>query len=205
MAVADSNQSNAPQPPRELTHDIGSTPDNLSFADTIAFTQTLLAHLENDPTDAESNSHTIAQTIAHLLSSKAGARGFLATYLTYDGAIADQPPDSIINGLRAKPDIVADMMVKNLAMSSAMAIAHQRNQDEEHAKGSRRVQQRTRHLIEMLETAELGGAIREMVSSLEGTSSYYQPFLEQQRYDTEQREALKTVFKAIALKTSTGQ
>ncbi|MEO1519330.1 MAG: hypothetical protein AAFU78_00960 [Cyanobacteria bacterium J06633_2] len=178
-------------------------PETPSFSDAIAMTQALLRELENkqsnEKPDDRANDLAIAQTVTQLMSTKASARGFLATLLTYDGAIVDHPPAGIIEGLQAQPEQSADLIAKNLAMSSAMVVVHQRNHDHENFAGSRRVQQRTRQLIEQLSMIELNQAIDEMISSLDGTSDRYQPFFYQQSYDNEQREELKKVFESLNL------
>ena len=45
----------------------------------------------------------------------------------------------------------SELLVKNLAMSSAMVIAHRHNHDAENVAGSQRVCQRTGNLIQQLD------------------------------------------------------
>ncbi|MEM9448231.1 MAG: hypothetical protein AAGA75_06830 [Cyanobacteria bacterium P01_E01_bin.6] len=178
---------------RSLDKDFSVSP-NISFSATIDLTYKLLERLEHTHDNDDS---LITSIIAQLLQTRVGARGFLATYLTYGGAIADNPPTAFIEALQTAPTLVADLMVKNLAMSSAMIIAHQRKNDLENVSGSQRVQNRTRELIAALSTQELSGAIKAMLSSLKGLSEQYRAFFQQQQYDAEQRHEIQRVLTAL--------
>ncbi|HHP7232837.1 MAG TPA: hypothetical protein ACFCUY_18515, partial [Xenococcaceae cyanobacterium] len=127
-----------------------TTPNNsqqsLSFPEAIAFTQDLMAKIDA----AELTETTIEKKVASLVSNHNGARGFFVAYLTSDLTLADHPSPGVIKALQAFPDIVSELLVKNVAMSAAMAITHQRNQDETAALGSERVNQRTINLIQQL-------------------------------------------------------
>jgi hypothetical protein len=197
--VIDSDQSNGDidgANPKEVAS--YPPPATLSFSDAIALTQRLLSQLEHESADTPLDHQAIAHTVAELLSTKVGGRGFLATYLTYDGAIVNNPPIAIIDGLRRHPVQVADLMIKNLAMSSAMAIVHRRNHDTENLQGSLQVQQRAQHLILTLSDIELVKAITDMISSLNGESQRYQDFLKRQAYDSEQRAELTQILTSMA-------
>jgi hypothetical protein len=65
----------------------------ITFEQAIAHTENLL---NTDPID----DHELQQAIADLIATDNGARGFFVTYLTGDWAIADHPPESVIQALR---------------------------------------------------------------------------------------------------------
>jgi hypothetical protein len=179
-----------------MTNPILSVPDPVTFEEAIALTQTLLDHMERQELpDAE-----IERVVAALITTEGGGRGFFLTYLTDERSLANQPSSAVTNALQSSPDIVSKLLVKNLAMSAAMAITHRRNQNEEMAEGSDRVRSRAMHLIELV---QLPGVVQEAQLLHESAATgigEYQKFLERWGYDAEQRQAIQQVLEeAIAL------
>lgn len=121
-----------------------TVPDNLTFEQAIALTHTLMKQMQHQ----QIGEADLEKTLTALVASENGARGFFVTYLTDDRPLADAPSAAVVQALQSSPEIVAELLVKNLAMSSAMAIAHRRNQNEAMAEGSDRVQTRTTQLIQ---------------------------------------------------------
>jgi hypothetical protein len=161
-------------------------PESVSFEEAIALTQTLMSQREA----GELSPEEFSQAIDQLVKSENGARGFFVTYLTSQGTLADNSAPEVIQALQASPNIVAELLVKNLAMSAAMAVAHRRNGDAENAQGSDRVRSRTIRLIERIELPQvraLALALRE--SALTGTGTY-KTFLQTWGYDAEQRQVI---------------
>lgn len=154
-----------------------TNPKPLNFVSAIAFTQELLSN--NEPSASE---------IAQLVKTEDGARGFFVTYLTSE--IANSPSTEIITGLRSHPEIVGELLVKNLAMSTAQQLFHRRRQDEEMAFSSQQVQVRTARLIELVNLDLVFEKLQQMVASIE-TGGSYQAFLERWNYDDEQKQAIK--------------
>jgi hypothetical protein len=164
-----------------------SVPADVTFEQAISLTQSLMAQMQQQQlseTDLEA-------IIFALVSSENGARGFFVTYLTDDRPLADQPSDAVIRALQSSPEIVAELLVKNLAMSSAMAIAHRRNQKEEMAQGSDRVEARTAKLIEQLKLPQVAEKAQKLKESAETGTGEYQAFLERWGYDAEQRKVIQ--------------
>jgi hypothetical protein len=158
-----------------------------TFEQAIALTQSFLDQLDrlSEP--------EIQQTITQLVSSENGARGFFVTYLSDDRPFADQPSEGVIKALKSSPVIVAELLVKNLAMSAAMAVAHRRNQDEAMAQGSDRVQRRTQGLIDRLKLAEVSQKALQLRQSAITGSGAYELFLDRWGYDAEQRQRIEQV------------
>ncbi|MBF2074713.1 MAG: hypothetical protein IGS50_13245 [Synechococcales cyanobacterium C42_A2020_086] len=169
-----------------------SIPESVSFEEAIALTQTLMAQLEQHQL-SESELETI---VSALVRSENGARGFFVTYLTDDRPLADQPSEAIIRALRSAPAIVAELLVKNLAMSTAMGITHRRNQDDAMAQGSDRVQHRTAALMQQLQLPEITDQARKLQQSVTTGRGDYQTFLDRWGYDAEQRQQIQQVFQA---------
>ena len=162
-------------------------PETVSFPDAIALSQTLIDRLEQaELSDAEAEA-----AVAALVRSENGARGFFVTYLSDDRPLADYPSEAILTALRSAPDIVAELLVKNLAMSSAMAVYHRRNQDETAAQGSDRVQQRSLHLICRLELPQLREQAQALHESTATGQGSYSAFLNRWNYDAEQRQVIQ--------------
>ncbi|MEW6495653.1 MAG: hypothetical protein AB1589_24515 [Cyanobacteriota bacterium] len=161
-------------------------PESVTFEEAIALTQSLMSQMET----GELSPQESADAIAQLVNSENGARGFFVTYLTSEGTVADTPSPEVIQALQSSPDIVAGLLVKNLAMSAAQAVAHRRNGDEHNAQGSDRVRSRTSRLIERVElpqARENALALRE--SAVTG-AGVYKTFLHTWGYDAEQRQII---------------
>jgi len=161
-------------------------PENITFENAIALTQSLLTEIEADRlSQAE-----IEQAVASLVRTQNGARGFFVTYLTDDRPLADQPSPGVLDALRDAPAIVAELLVKNLAMSAAMVVYHSRHLKEEMAAGSARVQARSHHLIQTLQMPACQTLAEQMLESLRTSEGEYELFFQRWGYDGEQKDAI---------------
>lgn len=168
-------------------------PENLTFQQAIGISQELLAEA-----DQQAYAETELQTaIAALVASENGARGFFITYLTGDSPLADQPTPAVLTALEQSPQIVSELLVKNLAMSSAMAVAHRRNENDELAAGSERVQRRTQQLMQQLDLAGLSERAKTLHTSAQTGQGDYAEFLNRWGYDTEQRQVIAQAFEQV--------
>jgi hypothetical protein len=170
-----------------------TVPADITFEQAIALTQSLMVQMQqNQLSEAD-----LQTTLAALLSSKNGARGFFVTYLTDERPLADHPSEAVIHALQSSPEIVSDLLVKNLAMSSAMAVAHRRNQNEAMAQGSDRVQTRTADLIRKTTLPEVRQKAEKLRESATTGDGSYQSFLERWGYDAEQRQVIEQQMKRV--------
>ena len=170
-------------------------PEAVGFEQAIALTQALLDGIEQG-TVAEA---VVGQTVTHLVQSENGARGFFVTYLSDDRALIDQSLPTVVPALKTSPDIVAPLLIKNLAMSTAMAITHRRNQNDDLAAGSDRVRSRSAHLLTSLALPQLQEQAHQLaVSILQGTGSYV-TFLDRWGYDAEQRQTILATLEQVGL------
>jgi len=162
--------------------------ESLSFEQAIVFTTDILSrdHLS----DIE-----LQEAIANLVSTDNGARGFFVAYLTSE--IANQHSEAIVQAIRHVPVPSAELLVKNLAMSTAMAIAHRRNQNESLALGSDQVRDRTASLINRLKLAEVQRVGNLMQLSAQSGVGEYASFLTKWGYDAEQRRAIATIISTV--------
>jgi hypothetical protein len=164
-------------------------PADVSFPQAIALAEEILA-LPTDDAVQE-------RAIAALLQTANGARGFFVSFLTGESPLADTPTAGMIRALRSAPTIVADLMAKNLAMSTAMQMTHQANGDAEQAAGSARVQARSRTLIAALQLPALQTELQQLQDSASTNTGEYAEFLARWGYDAEQRRAIQQVVAAI--------
>jgi len=159
----------------------------ITFENAIQQTQDLLSQIDFLDTD------TITQKITELVSTENGARGFFVTYLTSDLPYTEHPSLEVITALKTSPILVNELLVKNLAMSTAMVIYHRSQGDEENAQGSEKVQEKTGQLIKQLLSQSLAEKLQQLATSLNTGQGEYQAFLERWGYDDCQRQAIAEI------------
>ncbi len=174
-----------------MTNGAFIVPPTVSFEQAIALAQSLLEHMEQGTLSEEQ----VESVISALVATENGARGFFVTYLSTDSSLPDQPIPAVIQALQSSPTVVAPLLVKNLSMSTAMAIVHRRSQREDMAQGSDRVHRRSLQLIQALQTPELASEAQSLVESIQTHTGTYQAFLERWSYDETQQTA---IYEAIA-------
>ena len=167
--------------------------ESITFEEAIALTQSLLSEIEAN----RLSQPEIEQAVASLVKTQNGARGFFVTYLTGDGQDADRPSLGVTEALRSAPEIVAELLVKNLAMSAAMVVYHSRHQSEEKAAGSARVQKRSRNLIQILQMPACQTLASQMVESLQNAQGEYEEFFQRWGYDNEQKLAIGSAVRSV--------
>jgi hypothetical protein len=159
---------------------------NMTFEEAIAYTEALLSCQDADSSQLESEISALVQTAN-------GARGFFVCFLTGEWQLADAPSTHVIKALQSAPTAIAELLVKNLAMSTAMAIFHRRAGNQELAQSSDRVARRTALLIKKVELAEVREIITQMRNSAISNDGNYADFLEKWGYDPEQKQAIANV------------
>jgi len=119
---------------------------------------------END----EISDEVISDRIGELIKTVEGARGFFVVSLSIDCPLMDRFPDALIFQLRSSGEIIVDLTVKNLAMSSAMVITHGKNNDIQEFQ-SERIKIRCIELLKLLDSNK----VKERLSNLlEATKGY---------------------------------
>jgi hypothetical protein len=117
--------------------------------------------------------------------------------LSGDATLADAPTAGTLLAMRSAPTLVADLMTKNLAMSTAMELTHRANGDLEQAAGSARVQARSRYLIAALNLPELRTELQALAATIAANGGQYQDFLDRWGYDDAQRQAIAAAVQAV--------
>jgi hypothetical protein len=192
-----------------------------SFPQALAITGQWLELWEN----GELSDEVLADRVAELVVSRDGGRGFFAVSLAGDSPLLDRLPEPLVLALRAVGAPVVDLCLRNLAMSTAMALHHARSGDPQQQAGSERVASRCTELLRLLEPSQvkqrletLWAAARagESISedSSEGSGNGIgdgqaasaalssikedQAFLQRWGYDAEQRHAIACALEAVA-------
>jgi hypothetical protein len=166
-----------------------SVPANIKFDEAINLTQTFLSKLKSD----EITGDKILEFVSELVQTPNGARGFFVTYLTAPDPICDEPHPEVINALQTHPEVAAELLVKNLAMSTAQQLYHQRRNDREMAASSATVATRTTKIIQQLDLPQIQVMCRELVESDLTGVGVYTEFLTRWGYDEEQKKAIDRV------------
>ncbi len=176
-----------------MTKNLNTSLSSISFSDAIAFTQSLMDKIIAGKLEEPE----IEEQVTSLVKTSNGARGFFVAYLTSDLVLADNPSSGVIQGLQNSPDLISDLLVKNVAMSAAMAITHRRNEDETAAAGSDRVKERTINLIEQLKMKSVAQELNALKESITSEGGNYQQFLTRWGYDKEQKQVINQTISSL--------
>jgi hypothetical protein len=164
-------------------------PDQIKFDEAIDLTQLFLSQLKQN----ELTSSQILDFVSELIQTANGARGFFVTYLTAQDPICDTPQPEIIAAIAAHPEIAADLLVKNIAMSTAQQLYHQRRDDNAMVAASATVAARTITMITALNLPQIQSMCRELVSTIQFGAGSYTEFLTRWGYDDEQKQSIDQV------------
>ena len=114
----------------------------------------------------ELSDEVLSDRIAQLLASRDGARGFFVISLASDCPLMDRLPESLVLQLRTAGQVVIDLTVRNLAMSTAMAIHHQRQGDFNQQAGSERVTARSIELLRLMEPHKVKKRLETLLNAI---------------------------------------
>lgn len=173
----------------------------ITFEEAIATTKSLLEQVEANQLSPEQ----IQEAISALVQSENGARGFFVTYLTSNSSLANHPSQELVQALRSSPDIVAELLAKNVAMSAAMTLTHHRNEDEAMAQSSMQVRDRSATLIKLVDLDAVYDRCRQLLESAVTGAGSYQAFLNRWGYDAEQRQLICEALEGAIVVNQTDQ
>lgn len=122
-----------------------------SFPQALAITGQWLELWEN----GELSDEVLADRVAELVVNRDGGRGFFAVSLAGDSPLLDRLPEPLVLALRAVGAPVVDLCLRNLAMSTAMALHHARSGDPQQQAGSERVASRCTELLRLLDPSQV--------------------------------------------------
>ena len=145
----------------------------------------------------EVSDEVLADRIAQLIETRNGARGFFVISLATDCPLMDRLPEPVIFKLWEGKEPIIDLIVRNLAMSTAMSLHHKRAKEYEKEDGSKRVSLRCLELLKLLEPNSVKLRIEKMLEGTKGVGNDA-IFLEKWSYDEEQKKAIKSQITSIA-------
>ncbi len=138
----------------------------------------------------------LADRIAELIKNKNGLRGFFAYALSdKDCFLLDKLPYSLIYKLNEGGDAVAEIIVKNLIMSSAQIIIHQRENNHEYRMISENISERCKAILRLFETKLVTKNVNQVLKDLDNMGN---SFDHSTTYDKEQKEFIKKQILDIA-------
>ncbi|MEA5441240.1 hypothetical protein [Cyanobium gracile] len=152
----------------------------------------------------ELSDEVLADRVGELVASRDGARGFFVVSLTGEAPLLDRLPEALVAALRQAGAGVVDLTARNLAMSTAMVLHHQRSGDQEHQAGSERVQRRSTELLRHLEPMAVKQRLETLLAAAKDPAGAKQAvaedraFLERWGYDAEQLQSIAAAIEAVA-------
>ena len=144
----------------------------------------------------EISDEVISDRIGELIKTMEGARGFFVVSLSIDCPLMDRFPDALIFQLRSAGEIVVDLTVKNLAMSSAMIITHRKNGNPQQIQ-SERIKMRCIELLKLLDSNQVKKRLDVLLEATKGNGEDLK-FLERWEYDDEQVNAISKSIYEVA-------
>ena len=144
----------------------------------------------------EISDEVIADRIGELIKTVDGARGFFVISLSIDCPLMDRLPDALIFQLRSSGEIVVDLTVKNLAMSSAMVITHRKNNDIQEFQ-SERIKIRCIELLKLLDSNKVKNRLSKLLEATKGHGPDLE-FLKRWGYKDEQINAISESIYEVA-------
>ena len=148
---------------------------------------------END----EISDEIISDRIGELIKTVEGARGFFVVSLSIDCPLMDRFPDALIFQLRSSGEIVVDLTVKNLAMSSAMIITHRKNKDQQEIQ-SERIKIRCIELLKLLDSTLVKKRLNILLEATKGNGEDLK-FFNTWGYNDEQIKAISESIHKVAI------
>ena len=131
----------------------------------------------------------LSDRVAELIKTKNGLRGFFAYALSdQDCYLLDKLPFSIVFKLQEGGNDVVEIVVKNLIMSSAQIIIHQRQNNIDYKLTSENISERCKGILRLLETKLVTNTINEVVKELDNLGN---SFDNSTKYDDQQKEFIR--------------
>ena len=138
----------------------------------------------------------LADRIKELIKTKNGLRGFFAYALSDSKcALLDKLPSSLIFTLREGGSHVVEITIKNLFMSSAQILNHQKDNNFEYAEKSNNISDRCINILKALDTKLVTKKINKMLSEIDSMGN---SFDNQVKYTAEQKNFIREKVNKIA-------
>jgi len=131
----------------------------------------------------------LADRIAELIKTKNGLRGFFAYALSdKDCFLLDKLPSSLIYKFNEGGISVAEIVLKNLIMSSAQIIIHRRENNHQYEMTSENISERCKGILRILETKLVIKIVDQVIKDLDSMGN---SFDNSTKYDSAQKVFIK--------------
>ena len=131
----------------------------------------------------------LADRVGELIKTKNGLRGFFAYALSdQDCYLLDKLPFSVVFKLQEGGNDVVEIVVKNLIMSSAQIVIHDRENNLQYKTNSENIAERCKSILRLLDTKLVTKKINQIINDLENLGN---SFDNSKKYDYQQKEFIK--------------
>ena len=131
----------------------------------------------------------LADRVAELIKTKNGLRGFFAYALSDQNCyLLDELPFSFVFKLQEAGNDVVVIVIKNLIMSSAQIIVHERENNLEYKSNSENISERCKSILRVLETKSVTKNINQIMNDLDNLGN---SFDNSKKYNDKQKEFIK--------------
>ncbi len=138
----------------------------------------------------------LADRVAELIKTKNGLRGFFAYALSdRDCFLLDKLPFSLVFKLQEVGISVVELVVKNLIMSSAQIVVHDRENNLEYKSNSENISARCKGILRLLDTKLVTKTINRIMNNLDNLGNSLD---NSRKYDDRQKEFIKSQIFDIA-------
>ena len=116
-------------------------------------------------------------------------RGFFAYALSdQDCSLLDKLPFSLIFKLQEGGNKIVEIVVKNLIMSSAQIVVHDREKNLEYKSNSENISERCKNILRSLETKLVTKTINQIIKDLDSLGNSLD---KSRKYDAQQKDFIK--------------
>ena len=137
-----------------------------------------------------------ADRVAELFKTKNGLRGFFAYALSDTNcSLLDKLPSSLIFKFSERGEQIVEITLKNLIMSSAQIINHQRDKNPEYEEISSNISDRCINLLKVLDTKLVHTKVNMILDNLDNLGNSLN---NSKKYDSKQKEFIREKFSKIA-------
>ena len=138
----------------------------------------------------------LADRVAELIKTKNGLRGCFADALSdQDCYLLDKLPFSVVFKLQEGGNDVVEIVVKNLIMSSAQIVVHDRENNLQYKSNSENISERCKSILRLLETKSVTQTVNQIIKDLDNLGN---SFDNSKKYDDKQKEFIKNQIYDIA-------
>ncbi len=138
----------------------------------------------------------LSDRVAELIKTKNGLRGFFAYALSDQNCyLLDKLPFSFLFKLQEGGNDVVEIVIKNLIMSSAQIVVHERENNLEYQSYSENISERCKSILRVLDTKLVTKNINQIIKDLDNLGN---SFDNSKKYDNKQKEFIKSQIFDIA-------